>query len=173
MLVTFFPELRIRILIGSGFSQVSGSGSVFGIRIQEGKNETKVEKIKKSHVLNSFFHFLVIETRGSGLEPDLYQIRIRNPAFFISFRFLSCPLFCKELKRGGGEDGGQPGGHGRPPWRGPGSRREGGRLHQVPYIRKHARTSTHHMMSMTRYQCYGTGTVGTVTFCLLEPEPEL
>ncbi len=31
--------------------------------------------------------------------------------------FLSFPLFFKELKRGGEdrEDGGQPGGHGRPP----------------------------------------------------------
>ncbi len=30
---------RVRICVGSGFNQVSGSGSVFGIRIQEGKND--------------------------------------------------------------------------------------------------------------------------------------
>jgi hypothetical protein len=39
---------------GSGFNQVSGSGSVFGIRIriQEGKNDPqKKKKIKKFHVL--------------------------------------------------------------------------------------------------------------------------
>jgi hypothetical protein len=37
------PVLRIRIRIESGFNQVSGSGSVFGIRIriQEGKNGPK------------------------------------------------------------------------------------------------------------------------------------
>jgi hypothetical protein len=28
-----------------------------------------------------------------------------------------------------------------------------------------------HLMSKTRHHCCGTGTVGTVTFCLLEPEP--
>jgi hypothetical protein len=44
-----------RIRFGSGFSQVSGSGSVsvfrIRIRIQEGKTgPTKVEKIKKLHV---------------------------------------------------------------------------------------------------------------------------
>jgi hypothetical protein len=32
-------RIRIRIRIGSGFNRVSGSGSVFGIRIQEGKND--------------------------------------------------------------------------------------------------------------------------------------
>jgi hypothetical protein len=31
----------IRIRIGSVFSRVCGSGSVFGIRIQEGKNDPK------------------------------------------------------------------------------------------------------------------------------------
>ncbi len=39
---------------GSGFNQVSGSGSIFGIRIriQEGKDDPeKKEKIKKFHVL--------------------------------------------------------------------------------------------------------------------------
>jgi hypothetical protein len=37
----FQPGLQIRIQIRSGFKQVSGSGSVFGIRIriQEGKND--------------------------------------------------------------------------------------------------------------------------------------
>jgi hypothetical protein len=54
--------------------------------------------------------------------------------FFISSVSLSFPLFFKELKRGGGEDGGQPGGYGRPPRRGPGPRREGRRLHQVNTI---------------------------------------
>jgi hypothetical protein len=36
-------RIRIRIRIGSGFNQVIGSGSVFGIRIriQEGKNDLK------------------------------------------------------------------------------------------------------------------------------------
>ncbi len=34
----------IRIPIGSGFNQVSGSGSVFGIRIQEGKNDPQKKK---------------------------------------------------------------------------------------------------------------------------------
>ncbi len=56
--------------------------------------------------------------------------------FSLVFVFFIVPLFCKELKRGGREDredGGQPGCHGRPPWRGPGPCREGGRLHQVPY----------------------------------------
>jgi hypothetical protein len=37
---------RIRIQIGSGFTQANGSASGFGyrIRIQEGKNPTKIEK---------------------------------------------------------------------------------------------------------------------------------
>jgi hypothetical protein len=35
---------RIRIRIGSGFNQVSGSGFHFRIRIQEGKNDHKIEK---------------------------------------------------------------------------------------------------------------------------------
>jgi hypothetical protein len=34
----FFAGLRIRIRIGSGFNQVSGSGFGIKIRIQEGKN---------------------------------------------------------------------------------------------------------------------------------------
>ncbi len=34
----FEPGLRIRIPIGSGFNQVSGSGFEIRIRIQEGKN---------------------------------------------------------------------------------------------------------------------------------------
>jgi hypothetical protein len=46
-------RIRIRISIGSGFNRVSGSGSVFGIRIQEGKNhdKQKKKKFKKFHVL--------------------------------------------------------------------------------------------------------------------------
>ncbi len=36
----------IRIRIGSGFNQISGSGSGFGIRIQKGKNDP--QKYKKS-----------------------------------------------------------------------------------------------------------------------------
>jgi hypothetical protein len=35
---TTVPGLRIRIRIGSVFNQASGSGSIFGIRIQEGNN---------------------------------------------------------------------------------------------------------------------------------------
>jgi hypothetical protein len=40
------PGLRIRIRTGSGFNQVSGSGSAFGIRmrIQEGKNDPQKQK---------------------------------------------------------------------------------------------------------------------------------
>ncbi len=56
---------RIRILIVSGFNQDSGSGSVFGGRIRirnpdpdtdpgGQKRPTKVEKIKKFHVLKSW-----------------------------------------------------------------------------------------------------------------------
>jgi hypothetical protein len=44
--------LRIRIRTGSGFNRVSGSGSVFGIRIriQEGKNDPrKLKNLESSH----------------------------------------------------------------------------------------------------------------------------
>jgi hypothetical protein len=40
-LVVVVPGLWIRIRIGSVFNWKRGSGSVFGIRIQEGKNDPK------------------------------------------------------------------------------------------------------------------------------------
>jgi hypothetical protein len=51
---TYKKGVRIRIRIGTGFNQVRGSGSVFGIRIriQEGKNDPqKYNKVQKFHVL--------------------------------------------------------------------------------------------------------------------------
>jgi hypothetical protein len=45
--------LRIRIRIESRIIQVSGSGSVFGIRIQEGKNDHKYKKKIKNFMFIS------------------------------------------------------------------------------------------------------------------------
>jgi hypothetical protein len=77
ILTGFHAVFRIRI--GSGFNQISGSGSEFGIRIPEGKNDPQNRKKLKNFMFSSAGCFL-LRAEGFSCSLDvLYgSLRIRK-----------------------------------------------------------------------------------------------